>query len=110
MDVTHWLLQHGARLATRRPDDWRLLQPGTYSHRTLPYGASRSGITNGDTVLLATQSHGVVEVRFENLDVKLDSTAVFKGRKQRTTTPRAVGTAARRTAISALFRDLQRLI
>jgi hypothetical protein len=72
MSVTSWLIHHNAQLCARRPDDFRPLQPGTYCHRTLPYGPSRSGITNGDIVLLATANHGVVEVRYENLDVKLD--------------------------------------
>ena len=111
MDVTSWLLQNSARLASRRPDDWRLLQPGTYSHRTLKYGASRSGITDGVIAMLATDSHGVVEVQLASLDVKLDSTAVFRGRKPRTATARkTVGTASRRAALSALINDLSRLL
>lgn len=107
MSVTSWLIHHNAQLCARRPDDFRLVQPGVYCHRTLPYGPSRSGITNGDVVLLATADHGVVECRYENLDIKLDRPTT--GRAVRRTTikpPRETRT----TRLRALINDISDLL
>ena len=107
MSVTSWLIHHNAQLCARRPDDFRPLQPGVYCHRTLPYGPSRSGITDGDVVLLATADHGVVEVRFENLDVKLDRPPVARCTRRKTAkAPRET----RSSRLRALVDDVSSLL
>ena len=105
MSVTSWLIQHNAQLYARRPDDFRPLQPGVYCHRTLPYGPSRSGITNGDIVLLATTNHGVVEVRYENLEVNLDRPPVPYRRKAAKPSRQT-----RSTRLRALIDDISNLL
>lgn len=69
--VTQFCLQHHIRLSPREALDFRPLPAGSYSHKFLPYGSTRSGITNGIVAYLAFQS-GVLYAQLDNLHVKLD--------------------------------------
>lgn len=107
MSVTSWLIQHKAQLCARRPDDFRPLPSGTYCHRTLPFGPSRSGITNGDIVLLATAAHGIVECRYENLDIKLDRPSIGRAVRRKATKPPR---ETRTSRLRALVDDISDLL
>ncbi len=116
--VTAWLLAHSVTLSVRRALDFRLLPPGTYTHRTFAFGASRSGITDGvHTILAVTNADGVgtrtVEVMHANLDVRLDAPpAPYRPRKQRDSEPRGVvgAKAVRNARLDVLIQNLADLL
>lgn len=73
--VTHYNLQ----LKPSEADDYTLLPPGTYTHKTLPYGPIRLGIRRGDVAYVATEGHGVVEVHLSNMSFHPDSATPYRG-------------------------------
>lgn len=79
--------QHCLRLPERDVDDWRPLPGGTYTHRSLPYGPMRDGITNGVVCFMAT-GDTLVYVHLLNMDVILDPKPSRPSSKQSPDKPR----------------------
>lgn len=69
--VNAFVLRHAVQLSARRALDYRVLPPGTYSHRTGLFPSCREGITDGVHALLWTGER-VIEVAHSNLLVDLD--------------------------------------
>ena len=70
--VIKFMKQQKLQIDKKRADDYRMLQPGVYSHKCWPW-SGREGITDGVVCHLLTFDGEVKEVHLGNLDVKLDS-------------------------------------
>lgn len=70
--VSLFLTRYKTLLPERDSDNWRPVEPGLYTHKSLPYGPMRDGITNGIVCYMATYERRVVYVHLSNLDVELD--------------------------------------
>lgn len=73
--VANFCIKHRVILPHAKADDFRLIQPGTITHRTLPYGSGRSGITNGVVAHVAFSS-GCKHVELRNLHIVWDKKPV----------------------------------
>ena len=105
--VIKFLKDNDFRLPNKDLPNWRLVPEGTYTHKTLPYGAMRVGITNGiiaymcsvvkrqkrDRDLHMTISVDmpmVVEVHLANMSVILDKPQVRYKAKAKSDKPKKV--------------------
>lgn len=70
--VISFMATHNIQLPSKPIELWRQVPSGTYTHKSLPFGPMREGITDG---ILAHFVSGqrTVEVHLANLDVKLDN-------------------------------------
>lgn len=71
--VAKFIKNQGLQLPALRADEFRLLEPGVYSHNTLPFGTSRDGITDGLTAFIVWPDGITREVHCTNLTVVLDA-------------------------------------
>lgn len=69
--VTKFCLLNEVHLPFKTAEDFRMLPDGTYTHRTLPFGSARLGITNG-LVAFVLFNTGLQYVQFSNLNIVLD--------------------------------------
>lgn len=77
-EVVSFCRTHNLRLPVRDIEDYRLVPPGVYTHKQLPYGPLLDGITNGVIAFMVRQGEtpdqpsSIVEVHLDNLNVILD--------------------------------------
>lgn len=73
-------------------EDWREVVAGTYTHKNLPYGPMREGITNGVVGYFVTKIHlskmagetlVVVGLHMSNLNVELDKPFIYHPPKKK---------------------------
>ncbi len=70
--VSVFCRRYAVLLPQKTASDFRLLRAGVYSHKTLPFGTSREGITNGVVAYVAFDC-GVQHVHLANLDATFDA-------------------------------------
>lgn len=83
--VISFLAAHNLQLVVKDVANWRPVPLGTYTHRTLPFGPMRLGITNG-VICYMVSVHtvgtipysAVVEVHLDNMVFVPDEPPVFK--------------------------------
>lgn len=85
--VVRFITEQEVALTQREADNFRLVPPGTYSHRTFAYGFARVGITNGLVAYMIWNDGVCREVHWSNLTCQLDPQPHYSG-------PRAARRAA----------------
>lgn len=93
--VLSFMHRHSIQLSQKGFEDWRQVVAGTYTHKTLPLGPMREGITNGvvgwfvtaqDTACIDAEgiifTTRVLELHMTNLNVKLDNPFFYHSPKK----------------------------
>lgn len=98
--VTRFMERWNIQLPKKGFEDWREVVAGTYTHKSLPYGPMREGITNGvvgyfvsSTIsvpwikknhkILPVNGSRCVELHMSNLNVELDKPFIYYSPKKK---------------------------
>ncbi len=73
--VARFMKEHDLRIDPRRAHDFRPVDIGTYTHKNLPLGHARDGITDGIHAYMLWSDGIMREVMLENLNFRPDSKA-----------------------------------